>query len=393
MDHELQSFYDYEWPAAAPEDSFHTESRARLMDQATGELSAGCNVLTIRGCRGVGKTHLGLHLASRLRARGDLVVRASGAVHDAAQMRRLIAQACGPGGGGTQRLVLFVDDAKACPAGLFTYLWSLVARRDVGAPAIQLVLLGEVGPWPGLNGPGLEDLREASTSCYILVPFEDDEAAAYVRHRLAQAGRKRRRLVGRAALADVVGQSHGVAALLNARVSDALVRSERLRRARGTTAPRRSTGAAGLAGWKPRRPALALASAFAVAVTLAASAVAPPLANPRPLPMPSSIRLLSSVRFGPVQTLDFAPLARQLAGMGLDGAPEPAVPEVRTAASPGPGLVLVAAAGDDIRVLYDKVYRGVTPPPYTAVLAANRSPVKAGTLVIFPEPPHGWLLR
>jgi hypothetical protein len=59
----------------------------------------------------------------------------------------------------------------------------------------------------------------------------------------------------------------------------------------------------------------------------------------------------------------------------------------------GPGLVLVAGAGDDLATLYAKVYRGVKPPPYPTVIAANRMPVRPGALVIFPEPPEGWSQR
>jgi hypothetical protein len=55
--------------------------------------------------------------------------------------------------------------------------------------------------------------------------------------------------------------------------------------------------------------------------------------------------------------------------------------------------VLVAGAGDDLATLYAKVYRGVKPPPYPTVIAANRMPVRPGALVIFPEPPEGWSQR
>ncbi len=58
-----------------------------------------------------------------------------------------------------------------------------------------------------------------------------------------------------------------------------------------------------------------------------------------------------------------------------------------------PGLILVAGADDTLPALYARVYRGVTPPPYAEVLAANHSPVRPGDLLIFPEPPNGWSKR
>ncbi len=57
----------------------------------------------------------------------------------------------------------------------------------------------------------------------------------------------------------------------------------------------------------------------------------------------------------------------------------------------GPGLVLLAGRGDSLAGLYSKVYRGMEPPPYSVVASANREPIVPGSLVVFPEPPNGWL--
>jgi hypothetical protein len=40
--------------------------------------------------------------------------------------------------------------------------------------------------------------------------------------------------------------------------------------------------------------------------------------------------------------------------------------------------------------MYARVYRGLEPPPFTDVLAANADPIRPGSLVVFPEPPKGW---
>jgi len=71
-------------------------------------------------------------------------------------------------------------------------------------------------------------------------------------------------------------------------------------------------------------------------------------------------------------------------------APEP---QSLAQASGAPGLVLVAHAGDTMPALYAKVYRGVRPPPYPDVVAANHVPLRPGAIVVFPAPQDGWLGR
>ena len=82
------------------------------------------------------------------------------------------------------------------------------------------------------------------------------------------------------------------------------------------------------------------------------------------------------------------------------GSPEPLTPsntaqnqrEVSPAprTSGGPGLVLIARRGDTLDALYARVYRGVTPPPYEVVVAANPKRIVPGTIVVFPTPVEGW---
>ena len=70
--------------------------------------------------------------------------------------------------------------------------------------------------------------------------------------------------------------------------------------------------------------------------------------------------------------------------------PPPADTGRRGQAGGAPGLVLVANAGDTMTALYAKVYRGVRPPAYADVVAANHMPVRPGALVVFPAPLDGW---
>ena len=61
--------------------------------------------------------------------------------------------------------------------------------------------------------------------------------------------------------------------------------------------------------------------------------------------------------------------------------------------SAGPGLLLVAERGDTLPGLYRRVYAGVSPPSFAAVLAVNRDPVQPGIRLLFPTPPGGWSVR
>ena len=59
----------------------------------------------------------------------------------------------------------------------------------------------------------------------------------------------------------------------------------------------------------------------------------------------------------------------------------------------GPGLVLVAQAGDTMPALYAKMYRGMMPPSYADFIAANHAPFRPGSMGVFPAPAQGWPQR
>ena len=62
----------------------------------------------------------------------------------------------------------------------------------------------------------------------------------------------------------------------------------------------------------------------------------------------------------------------------------------RSAAHTSRGLILLAGRGDTLAALYRSVYRGVRPPSFEQVAAANPGPLHPGAMVIFPTPPGGW---
>ena len=601
-------------------DMFHAGSRTELVQRAAQEVLAGCDVLAIKGGRGVGKTSLALILASTLRTGGLTIIQVDGASDDA-RVRQLTGAAEDAESGswprdpsgecGLKRLVLLVDDADAASAAVFNHIWTLVDHHRDGAAKVQLVLLGDVGSWRGLDPPELDHLRRACAACYFLLPFRDEEAEAYLDHKLSRAGRPLPQVMTRAAVSELIEQSQCVPAQLDGLAADALLRgyrrglgritlgslqqtasdepeAERVRRF--PTPGRKAVAASSLVAigvaaiavtrWatptptREHKPTMAIEEAgvadaivhpyaeavgtksggsdrvvasrleqpsiaatastpasqprpgplAALAVPSAASVVSvqvvssvrlhprpvlrfltlptqtvtqalvdqtaapeptksdqvePPAASAHPRPglvetaaAPSaetvvSVQLLSSVRLNPRSVLRFSTLPTQTVAQVLQsqiGAPEqptagsneppahsrsgqmaavalppPAAvatqivssvrlapkPVVRFSAIstrttaqvlvaqtpapdqsapgrteppvapgvPGPGLVLVAAAGDDMPKLFARVYRGVVPPPYAAVVAANSMPIRPGALVIFPEPPHGWSRR
>jgi hypothetical protein len=57
------------------------------------------------------------------------------------------------------------------------------------------------------------------------------------------------------------------------------------------------------------------------------------------------------------------------------------------------GLLLIAGPNQTLEALYRQVYRGVAPPPFAEVAAANPLRVEAGDALFFPEPPAGWTDR
>ncbi len=96
--------------------------------------------------------------------------------------------------------------------------------------------------------------------------------------------------------------------------------------------------------------------------------------------------------FAPVPSVTvMAPFAAPSAAEPVP-APLSQEPEPQSLAQAGgaPGLVLVARAGDTMPDLYAKVYRGVRPPSYADVIAANHLPLRPGAIVVFPRPQDGW---
>ena len=145
----------------------------------------------------------------------------------------------------------------------------------------------------------------------------------------------------------------------------------------------------------PRVPALAK-SDFAVAGTANDGARSAKLGVPTaPLPANATTaqvdEMLSKTRQTP---LNIAPAELPPANGLLPFASRPArargAPGNDAARSQAHGLLLAVRRGDTLIALYRKIYRGVTPPPFEAVQAANQGRSKGDKILLFPAPLGGW---
>lgn len=105
--------------------------------------------------------------------------------------------------------------------------------------------------------------------------------------------------------------------------------------------------------------------------------VIPPVVAPRVQP---AIRLNVTAPAAPFSAAPVAPIA----------VTEIAPPAPAAVIVPGASLLLIAEPGDTLPSLYEKVYRGMTPPPYSDVTAVNPATIKPGDHLMFPTPPNGW---
>lgn len=553
MDQGLLSYYGFSHSpfgdADAPAQVFRADIQARLINSVVEDVAAAPVVIAVRGEPGVGKTSFVNMLSFEFQSRGMLVVSLTGALHGPMQLQSLIGDAVNVEIGGTSnpeqiaealrgmpgvnRLVLLFDDADALPATIFHYLSLLVKIFQYETAALDIVLVGKTGLWPGLEERGLEDMRRACFSRHTILALTKDETKAYLSHKMELAGRPLRRVMTPAAVAALFEQADGVPARLERLTKLALVHG--YGKARRVTARRvRQALSAGPNAAPTARPIMALmasriaaalvvvlvtgatvvavwhrspvaqvapqagvarsaadttesarlsgpvpfqavepstAKAFEALGTAGASLPVPdlPLAPPVPAPEVAAISeaalapeaapapvaapeaasapavpddamptqtAAAEVPDPPMPADEPAPAAPVIASASIPppdnavpstGTPAGTVPPTPATAPPtntglpapdrrayrnttvihghaseeprpsvheshgGPGLVLVAGARDSMAKLYAKVYRGVTPPPYSEIRAANPRPMKPGTLVIFPEPPNGWV--
>ena len=141
---------------------------SRLLAPVLKEILAGRSIVTIKGAPGAGKTSFLHVLAMELRARQLRVAIVAGHGGTRAEIQSILEQTAGlPGRGddadsllralwheaGLKRLILLCDDADTMPAETFAYLSHLLKQCIIQPIALQLVLIGGTGTWPGVAHP------------------------------------------------------------------------------------------------------------------------------------------------------------------------------------------------------------------------------------------------
>ena len=174
------------------------------------------SVALVHGEAGTGKTMLLRRLESALRsgAARPLYVPIPELFRDA-----LLAQKNARPG--TRSGIILLDDADNCPDDVLARIQDLVTQPQRGPDTLRLVLAGGPFFWPRLlrERPAL---AESVTTRVELPAFDTDDVAAYIRHRLAVAGRPTD-VFAAEAVAAIAHHSRGVPRLVNQICSRALI--------------------------------------------------------------------------------------------------------------------------------------------------------------------------
>ena len=452
----------------------------------------GRRVVRQSGEPGAGKTVLLDVAVEELRLRGIDVIRAAAPLPGPLGLQRMIGNAAGvhrseamePGMlvqaiGATGRMapiVLLVDDAHTLANASLRYLWLMSSLLGFSGVKLQLVLVGQPDLDAMLLNPEFAQIRLAVGAKQVLHALDDNEAMAYLDHKLRAAGSSLRQVMTKSAVDAVLRRSAGLPGHIDFLAGHALASGPQFgqRRISHQAVAAASDGVAianiglaarsgkllvGAAGglavaalavflFMPRQPALmtptllrpqaaavasealstlepvapedgpkeAASTPAAPGTVIETIGVTPPLQADQPKPPspeaePFPVRTVQTgeTQTGPVQTAAAqsgaprtgeAQMAEVQTGEAQRAAvhvsnmaslAEPRPPSFAAGLlSAGKGLVLLAKAGDSVPSLYRQVYRGVTPPPYAEVAAANPPVLRPGDLLVFPAPPNGW---
>jgi len=399
------------------------DPRRALVDGIVADVLASHTIIALRGDRGVGKTNLLHALAGALQERDLPVVKIASASQSPLSVQRLIGDAVGiattesPGPDnvlqalestrGVGNIVLLVDNAEDLSVAMFRYIWLTVKLLHFSKTKLHLVLFGGLGRWDGLEHPDMDQLREAA-DWRIVMPVPCDEPLINIGEPVVNVPFRPRWFPPKSAVAVSLAMAFPLVAALSVAMRQ------------HHTTPSFSAATTPVAGLSvPSVPATTetgsaarvvtavppTAQDAAIALPKESSVVASPaaLAESAPIVAPPAAMVEPSPIVAPPAALAESPpvVARPAA------VPEPARPAKMTmpqravadivSSRPAPrgalGFVLTVQTGDTIPALYAKLYRGLTPPPYKQVVAANPAPLKPGAIVVFPAPPGGWTQR
>lgn len=192
---------------------FHgSPARQRVIDWIEDGVGAHARLLVLTGEAGTGKTTLLNLLPDRYGSEWVIglvpapLPGGDGILAQACRALDLPDQAGGPDAAARQIhrfcatirasngfVLLVVDEAQALDPASLSALAALTGGQAGGKAdegALTLLLVGRPGLLALLDAPGLENGRPGEDGRAFLPPFSEGETAAYVAHRLAQAGRR-----------------------------------------------------------------------------------------------------------------------------------------------------------------------------------------------------------
>ena len=114
-----------------------------------------------------------------------------------------------------KRVVLCMDESQSMPLGTLEALRLLTNLETEKRKLLQVVLFGQPELDRKLESESIRQLRQRIVFEQRLVGLAEDEAGAYVAHRLAVAGYAGPALLNRGALKALAGASRGVPRLIN----------------------------------------------------------------------------------------------------------------------------------------------------------------------------------
>ena len=198
----------------------------------------------ITGDAGIGKSAVAAEAAEQLAAHGYVVISAAPPFAGPLELQATLAEGLGlrPGPQTTpaaiaaalrdraldepaKPAVLLVDGADALPPNNLQYLWLMHRLCGMGRPALQTVFIGRFAFWDHVAVPELAGLHSAIAARAVLLPFPEDEALAYLRYRLFQAGAAEPAPIPRGLAQEVLTLGKGTPGRINA-IADAVAACE-----------------------------------------------------------------------------------------------------------------------------------------------------------------------
>jgi len=120
------------------------------------------------------------------------------------------------------RTVLIIDEAQDLAPQVLEQLRLLTNLETPTQKLLQIILIGQPELMELLDREDLRQLAQRVTARYHLLPFDEDDSRAYVRHRLAVAGQKQKIFTDRA-MRRVHRAARGIPRLINAICDRALL--------------------------------------------------------------------------------------------------------------------------------------------------------------------------